>query len=241
MPPDPARRLSFQLRKVAPLLVLVAGLLAFIAFDLDRYFTFESLRANRDLLLDSVARHAVLSALIYVGLYTLAVAFSIPGGLFLTLLGGFLFGTLFGTLYAIVGATVGAMALFLAARLAFAQPLRARAGKAMRKMEAGFREHALSYLLILRLIPIFPFWLVNLVPALLGVPLRTYLIGTFLGILPATLIFASVGNGLGVVLDAGETPDAGIVMRPEILFPLLGLAAIAALPVFYKKWKNRGA
>jgi uncharacterized membrane protein YdjX (TVP38/TMEM64 family) len=241
MPPDPTYKPSFSFRKAIPLIVLAVGLLVFLAFNLDHYLTIESLHENRDFLLDFVARQAVLSALIYVGLYILAVAFSIPGGLFLTLLGGFLFGTMFGTLYAIIGATVGATALFLAARLAFTQTLRARAGNAMRKMEAGFREHALSYLLILRLIPLFPFWLVNLAPALLGVSLRTYLIGTFLGILPATLIFASIGNGLGVVLDTGETLDAGIVMRPEILFPLLGLAAIAALPVLYKKWKSRRA
>ena len=121
----------------------------------------------------------------------------------MTIAGGFLFGTLTTTVVVVVGATIGAIALFLAARYAFFDALHAKAGPALLKMEKGFQENALSYLLVLRLIPLFPFWLVNLVPALLGVPLRTYVIGTALGIIPGTFVFASVGNGLGTLLEEG--------------------------------------
>ena len=147
-----------------------------------------------------------------------------------------LFGALAGAVYAIFAATVGAMALYLAARFAFGDLLRAKAGPAVRKMEAGFRENALSYLLALRLIPVFPFWLVNLVPALLGVPFRVYLIGTFFGIIPGTFIFASVGNGLGTVFAAGGRPDIDLIFMPEILLPIIGLALLALAPVAYKKY-----
>ncbi len=106
-------------------------------------------------------------------------------------------------------------------------------------MEAGFNENALSYMFVLRLVPLFPFWLVNLVPAFLGVRLQTYAIGTFFGIMPGSLVYASVGNGLGAVFEQGGTPDLGIIFTPEILGPILGLAALSLIPVIYKRIKSR--
>ena len=106
-------------------------------------------------------------------------------------------------------------------------------------MEEGFREDAFNYLLVLRLIPIFPFWLVNIVPAVLGVPLRTYVIATFIGIIPGSFVYASIGNGLGAVFDAGGTPDLAIIFKVEIILPIVGLAVLAMLPVLYKKIKGR--
>ena len=106
-------------------------------------------------------------------------------------------------------------------------------------MEAGFQRNALSYLLVLRLVPIFPFWLVNLVPAFLNVPLRVYVLGTFLGIIPGTVVFASIGNGLGVLLADCRKPDFGVVFQPMVLLPLLGLAVLALLPVLVKRWRAR--
>ena len=108
-------------------------------------------------------------------------------------------------------------------------------------MEAGFRKNAFNYLLTLRLIPIFPFWLINLVPAFLGMPLRSYAVATFVGIVPGSLVFASLGNGLGAILDAGGELDLGILIKPAVLFPLLALAVLALLPVAYKKIKGRRA
>ena len=110
-------------------------------------------------------------------------------------------------------------------------------GDTGQKMEKGFQDNALSYLLVLRLIPIFPFWLVNLVPALLGVPVRTFVIGTFFGIIPGTAVFCSIGSGLGAIIDKGDMPDLNIIFQPQIFGPLLGLGALALLPVAYKRLK----
>ena len=225
---------SWSARRFTPLVVLVAGLAAFFAFGLDDYVSFYALRDHREVLLQFVASHGVRAALLFMACYAVVIAFSIPGGAVMTIAGGFFFGTIAGTVYVVIAATVGATALFLAARTALGDTLRARAGPAMKKMEAGFRKNAL----VLRLVPLFPFWLVNLVPALLGVPLGTYLIATFVGIIPGTFVYVSVGNGLGAVFDAGEMPDLSIVFAPDILIPLVGLALLALVPVAYKKFKG---
>jgi uncharacterized membrane protein YdjX (TVP38/TMEM64 family) len=170
-------------------------------------------------------------------LYAVVVALSVPGGAFLTVTGGFLFGLGLGTVYSVIGAMIGATGVFLACRTALGDALRRRAGPFLRRMEAGFRENALSYLLVLRLVPIFPFWLVNLVPAFLGVSLRNFVAGTIMGIIPGTFVFTSVGSGLGAVLDMGMTPDLSILFKPDVIVPILGLAALALVPVFYKRWR----
>ncbi len=229
------------LRRFAPLALLALGLAAFFALGLHRYLDFAALREHREALAAFVAAHRVLAALGFVALYALVTAISVPGGAVLTLAGGYLFGTVLGSVYVVIGATAGATALFLAARSAVGDALRARAGPGLRRMEAGFRENALSYLLFLRLVPLFPFWLVNLVPAFAGVPLGTYVLGTFFGIIPGSVVYAAVGNGLGAVLDAGRAPDLGIVFDPAVLLPILGLAVLALVPVAYKRFKGRGA
>ncbi|MFQ5774041.1 MAG: TVP38/TMEM64 family protein [Kiloniellaceae bacterium] len=232
-------RRARSLGRVIPLTVLVAGFALFFALDLDRFLTFAALHENREWLVAQVEAHGLLATLTFTVIYTLVIAFSIPGGAILTITAGFLFGTLLAAACAVVGGTIGAAGVFLAARTAFADVLRAKAGPALRRMETGFRENAMSYLLVLRLIPLFPFWLVNLVPAFLGVTPRTYVVGTFFGIIPGTLVYASLGNGLGAILDAGETPDLKIIFEPEILIPIIALAILALLPVVYKRVKAR--
>lgn len=226
--------------RLVPLAVLAAGLAAFFGFGLQRYVTFETLARHREVLLAWVAGHSVLAPLGYIIAYILLAAFSLPGGAILTMTGGFLLGTVIGTLCTLVGATLGAIAVFLAARTAFGDLLRAKAGSALQRMEEGFRRDAFSYLLVLRLVPLFPFFLVNLVPAFLGVPLRTYIAATVIGIIPATFVFASVGNGLGAVLDAGDQPNvAGLLLNRSILLPILGLAVLALIPAVYRRVKER--
>ena len=225
--------------RVLPLTTLVLGLGAFFAFDLHSYLSFETLKANREALLDFVDQHRGLAILLYGAGYAVAVAFSFPGASILTLAGGFLFGLTTGTLATVVGATIGATGVFLAARLAFGDLLRKKAGSAILKMEAGFQENAFHYLLVLRLVPVFPFWIVNLAPALLKVPLRTYITATFLGIVPGTFVYVSIGNGLGAIFDRGETPDLGIIFEPAILIPITGLALLALLPIAIKKIRAR--
>jgi uncharacterized membrane protein YdjX (TVP38/TMEM64 family) len=229
----------FSLKRAWPLLILVAGLAAFFLFDLGRLLSFDTLQRHNDALTAWVSEHEIMAALAYVGCYIAVIAFSLPGGAVMTITGGFLFGMWIGTTLTVIGATIGATALFLAARTALGEPLRAKAGPAIRRMEEGFQEDALSYLLVLRLVPLFPFWLVNLAPAFLGVPLGIYVLGTFFGIIPGTFVYTSVGNGLGAIIDAGERPDLGLIFTPEILIPLIGLAILALIPVAYKKFKSK--
>lgn len=232
-------RKASPLRRLLPLAVLFLAAALVFALDLDRYVSFETLRQHRAGLLDFVHRHAVVAPLLFVLAYALVIALSIPGGAVMTIAGGFLFGAFLGAALAVMGATIGATAVFLIAKTAIGDTLRAKAGPRIKRMEAGFRQDALSYLLVLRLIPIFPFWLVNIVPALLGVPLGVYVFGTFVGIIPGSLVYASLGNGLGAVFAAGGTPDVGIIFSPEILLPIIGLALLALLPVAYRALKGR--
>ncbi|MEC9369347.1 MAG: VTT domain-containing protein, partial [Pseudomonadota bacterium] len=164
---------------------------------------------------------------------------SVPGAALLTVTGGFLFGIWVGTAAVVVGATLGATAVFLIARTALGEALRAKAGPAIRKMEQGFRENALSYLLVLRLIPLFPFFLVNLVPAFLGVPLATFVVGTFFGIMPGTFVFISIGAGLGSIFDSMQEFTLKGALTPEVIVALVGLAVLSLIPVAYRTIKAR--
>jgi uncharacterized membrane protein YdjX (TVP38/TMEM64 family) len=228
-----------QLKRFLPLAVMLLAIVAAFALGLDDYLSLDQLERHRTRLLDLVGRHPLAAPLAYMLIYAAAVALSIPGGAILTMTGGFLFGVVAATCYVVIAATSGATLVFLIAKSALGDSLRRRAGPAMRRMEAGFRENAFHYLLVLRLIPVFPFWLVNLVPAFLGVPLTTYVAATLVGIIPGSLVYASVGNGLGAVFEAGGRPDLGIIFEPEIILPIIGLAALAILPVVYKKIRAR--
>jgi uncharacterized membrane protein YdjX (TVP38/TMEM64 family) len=236
-PSLPAASRAGPLRRLLPLVVLVALIGLAWTLGLDDYLSFEALRANRMELLALVERHGPLAAVAYVLVYAAVIALSLPGGAVMTLAGGFLFGTALATCLVVVGATLGACIVFLVAKTALGEPLRAKAGPWLRRMEDGFAANALSYMLVLRLIPLFPFWLVNLVPAFMGVPLTTYALATFVGIIPGSLVYASVGAGLGAVFDRGGTPDLGIILEPRIFLPLIGLALLALLPVAHKRWK----
>ena len=237
----PSRPARFSVRRLLPLAALALAVAAVFAFDLDRYLTFDSLRENRAALTGFVAANGVLASVVYVLIYAAAVALSLPGGAVLTIAGGFLFGTLLGGALVVLAATVGATLLFRIAKTALGDPLRARAGPFLKKMEAGFQENAVSYLLFLRLIPLFPFFIVNLVPAFLGVTLRTYVLATFVGIIPGSLVYASVGAGLGSVFDRSEAFSPSSVLTPQIAVALVGLAVLALLPVLHRMLKARRA
>ncbi|MCB2054833.1 MAG: TVP38/TMEM64 family protein [Geminicoccaceae bacterium] len=217
-----------------PLVAILALGVLVLAFDLHQYLSFATLEKHREALLAWVTGRPIVSALVFVLIYAVATALSLPGGAILTVTAGFLFGVWVGAGLSVVGATIGAVAVFLIARTSLGRVLKDKAGPRLARMERGFAENGLSYLLVLRLVPIFPFWLVNIVPALLGVGLATFTLATFVGIIPGSLVFASVGNGLGAVLDAGEKPDLGIIFRPAVLLPMLGLAALAMVPVLYR-------
>jgi uncharacterized membrane protein YdjX (TVP38/TMEM64 family) len=226
--------------KFIPIALLGLGLGAVFVFGFDDYLSIENLRSHRDYLLQWRTDHALLASLIFLGAYAVCVAISLPAGTLLTITGGFLFGTLHGGMLTVVGATIGATAVFLAARYAFAELFHGKAGPAVRRMEDGCKNNALSCLLVLRLIPLFPFWLVNIVPGILGVSTPIYVIGTFIGIIPGSMIYASFGGGIGHILDQGGELDLGIIWNPEVLVPLIGLAVLALVPAFYRQFKARG-
>jgi uncharacterized membrane protein YdjX (TVP38/TMEM64 family) len=234
-----AVRNASAIRRLVPLAILLVAICLFFALGLHHYLSFEVLHEHREQLLALVEQHPVLAPLAFLAVYAAVIALSVPGGAILTIAGGFLFGIVPATLYVVVGATIGATIVFLIARSTLGDALRARAGPRIRRMEEGFRKDALSYLLVLRLIPAFPFWLVNIVPAFLGVPLRTYVLGTLVGIIPGSFVYASVGNGLGAVFDAGQMPDLAVVFEPAILLPIVGLAVLALLPIAYRRRKAR--
>ncbi len=226
-------------RRLLPLAVLLAIALAVYGSGLYRYASFETLERHSQKLDELVAAHPALSALGFVLVYAVATAVSIPGAAFLTIAGGFLFGMVAGAALSVTGASIGAIGVFLVARTSLGGWLRSTASPWLERMQKGFNENALSYLFVLRIIPLFPFWVVNIVPALLGVELPVFALATVIGIIPGALVFASVGSGLGKVIEAGGEPDLGLILEPAIIGPLIGLAALALLPVAYKRLKAR--
>lgn len=240
-PAEPAPRRSALVRWV-PVAILAVILGLFFAFGLNRYLSFASLRDNRALVTGYVADQAALSGLLFVALYVVAGAASVPGGTVLTIVGGFLFGTWLGTVYVLIGATGGATMLFLAARSAFGGSLLRRldrlGGGRGERLARDLERNSLSYLLVLRLVPVFPFWFVNLVAAAAGIPFGIYVLGTFIGIIPAVVVYVSIGSGLGAVFERGDTPDLSIIVTPEVLIPLVGLAILALIPVAYRRFKS---
>lgn len=234
--PPPANRPRW--RRFWPVLLILLGFALFVALGGPRWLSFEALAENRADLLGFVADWGLAAFAVYIVLYALSVAFSLPGAIWLTIGGGFLFGAIGGGLAAVVGATIGAIAIFVAARHAFADLLRARAGPWLQRFEAGFNKDALSYLFALRLVPVFPFFIVNLAPAFLGVRLRDYAIATFFGIMPGTFVYAWLGDGVGAVIDEGEVPDLSIIFNPQVIGPLIGLAGLALIPVVWRRFKG---
>jgi uncharacterized membrane protein YdjX (TVP38/TMEM64 family) len=228
-----------SLRRFWPLAVLALATGTYFGFGLNSYVDLAVLREHRAALQGFVVDHTILAVLAYFGAYVLITALSCPAASLLTVAGGFLFGTAGASVYTVVGATVGATIVFLAARSALGGVLRRRTGGFLHRMEGGFAENALSYMLVLRLIPVFPFWVVNLVPALLGVNLRTYVLGTFIGIIPGTVIYALAGAGIGGIFDGGGELGLSTVLTPSIIGGLAGLVILSLLPVVYKKLRAR--
>jgi len=249
------------LRRWGPLAAIVALMVLVFAMGWQRYLSFQVIGTNYDALKAFIGDNLVLAILIYMAVYVVVVALSLPGGLVMTVAGGLLFGWLLGSAATVVGATIGATLIFLIAKSSLGEALAAKAGPWLEKLRAGFKENAVSYLLFLRLVPIFPFWLVNLAPALLGVPLGTYVIATVVGIIPGTVAFSVAGAGLGSVLEAqsashaaclaahpqgGETAcpydiDTSALVTPELLAAFVLLGVVALIPVAYKKWSKRNA
>jgi len=229
------------MRRMLPLLGLGGVLLFAWAMGWHEALSWEGLAARRAALAETVAARPVLAAAGYVALYAAAVAVSIPGAAVITASGGLLFGIAAGAALAVAGATLGAIGLFLAARTALGPLLARKAGPWLDRLRPGLERDGFHVLLALRLIPLVPFALLNLVCALVGMRMGPFVAATFLGIIPGSVVFASIGAGLGHVLEAGHTPDLSVVVSWPVLGPLLGLAALAMLPPAWKWWRGRSA
>ena len=257
--PSPTRARTgsskFPLCRLVPLIVIAVASAVVIAMGWHRQLSFETLARHDDALRDFIATHEMSALAAYMALYIAAVALSIPVGVFLTVTGGVLFGALLGGVAAVVSATIGAICIFLIARSAIGEYLVRRAGSVAERLAEGFRADAFSYLLFLRLVPIFPFWMVNLVPALAGVRLATFAAATALGIVPATFVFAFVGAGLDSVIAAQQAAyrsclaaarsdcrlefHVNAALTPELIGALTALGVLALVPVLVKRLRAR--
>ncbi len=224
-----------KLKKFIPLAVIIGVMVLVFALGLDQYISFEILKEHEASLKQTVGALPVFSAFAFILLYLLVVALSLPAATVLTLTSGLIFGTFMGGVLTIAGATGGACVLFFAARTALGDTLRRKAGPRLQQFQDGFQRDAISYLLMVRFIPVFPFFLVNIAAALTNVSFKVFLLTTAIGIAPGTFVYASIGNGLSVILAQGGVPDLSIIFNPEILLPLCGLGAISLAPIFIRK------
>jgi uncharacterized membrane protein YdjX (TVP38/TMEM64 family) len=232
----PSRRRKWL--RFVPIAVLAAGaaLAYFLAGD---YLSLETVKQHRAALIDWRDSNLVTACMAFLAVYVIAVAFSVPGAIWLTMAGGFLFGTILAAVLTVFAATVGATIIFLAARSSLGAFLHERAGPWLKRVDDEVAQGEISFLLVMRLIPVIPFFVANLAPAIVNVRLRNFIWTTFVGIAPATTVISSVGAGLGEVLDRGAEPDIGVIFQPHVLLPLLGLATLASLPVILRKIRDR--
>lgn len=256
-----ARGAGNWLKRLWPLLLLLGlgGLI--VAMGWHRYLTLEHLANNRETLRGLIEGNLALALAAFVAIYAVTIALSLPGGAVLTIAGGFLFGWLVGGAASVVAATVGATVVYLVAKTTLRDILVAKAGPRLKRFAEGFREDAFSYLLFLRLVPVFPFWLVNLAPGLLGVPFATYVLTTALGIIPGTFAFSLAGNGLDSVIEAQQAAhqsclakageggqescpyglDPSALLTPELIAGLVALGLVSLIPVAVKWFRRRAA
>lgn len=227
-------------KRVPLLIVALAAITGFIF--LRDYLSFEALGENREALIAFRDANYAVAVICFISIYVLIAGLSLPGALIATLTGGFLFGTFPGALFNMLGATIGATAIFLAARTGFGDKLAAKmegSDGIVKKLKDGIDENQWSVLFLMRLVPAVPFFVANLVPALVDVPLRRFVISTFVGIIPGSVVYTSVGAGLGDVFARGETPNLGIIFEPHILLPIIGLCVLAALPIVIKAIRGK--
>jgi uncharacterized membrane protein YdjX (TVP38/TMEM64 family) len=226
-------------RRALPFALLLAGLVAFFALGLDRHLSLQTLSRNEAEITAWVAEHRALAAMIYLAAHAAVVAFSLPASIAMTTASGFLFGVPLGATLAAIGTTVGSIALFFAARNAFQDLFRARAGAALARLEHGFRRDGFSYLLFLRVVPMFPAWLTTIVAALLGMAPGPFILGTLIGVVPGGLVFAGIGADFSRLFRSGQTPDLAAIFQWRTFLPLLGLGVLALLPVLVRRWRRR--
>lgn len=245
-----------KLKQFLPVVFIIALMGFAFSQGWHKYLTLEQLALNLEVLQSFLIENYWVAIFSYIGIYILITALSIPGGAVVTIAGGLLFGWFIGTLSTVIGATLGATTIFLVAKTSLGNLLKAKAGPWLSQLEKGFQENALSYMFFLRLVPAFPFWLVNLAPAFLGVKLSTYIFTTFFGIIPGTLAFSYIGQGLESVITAQKQTyenclaekgaeggcvfglDASSLVTTELIIALALLSVVALIPVVIKRLRS---
>ncbi len=246
------------IKRFLPLAVLVAAVAAAYMTGLHNYISINAVAQNREYLTNAVTDNLLLALLAYALVYSISTALSLPGGALLTIVGGFLFGWLTGGIVTVFAATIGATMVFLVAKSSLGDFLTQKAGPFAKKLADGFNTDAFNYLMFLRLVPVFPFWLINIAPALFDVRLRTYIITTFFGIIPGTMAIAILGAGLGSVIDKQQAIhdacvikngaanctfniELGALLTPQLLAAFVALGVVSLIPVAIKHWKAQTA
>lgn len=252
--PDPIYPKS-TVRHWVPLAVLAGIVLAAYFSGLNKYLSLEMIADNREFLLAYVANHLILALLMYALVYILIVALSLPGASIISIVGGFVFGWALSAPVSVVAATLGAIIVFQIVKTSLGAAMAERASPFVRRLADGFAKDAFNYLLFLRLVPAFPFFVVNVVAGVCRVSLKTFIAATFVGIIPGAIVFAWLGRGLGSVIDAQSlahnvcVADKGVancpyelsissLVTPQLLlaFAVLGVASL--IPILVKRWKT---
>lgn len=218
-------------KKALILLIFVGGFLAFFLLGGDQYLNFSTLKANRDRLLAYTLNHYWSILIGAIAIYTVSTALSLPVATILSLTIGFLFGLWVGTVIIVFSATLGAMLVFLATRYIFAEAVSRRMGAKAQRLMSEFHQNDFSYLLFLRLVPLFPFWLINLTTAFTPIKAKTYVLATLIGIIPGAFVFTNLGQSLGRI----ESTNQLLSFRTMSALILLGLFAL--VPIFVKRWR----
>ncbi len=222
-----------DIKRWLPLIIIIALMIVVFASGLHEKISLHVLQDNKEAMLNAVESYPVITALSFMAIYIVFVALSLPAATLLTLTGGFLFGTWLGTFYVVTAATIGATILFFIAKTSLGEVLRRKAGGLYERVEGNMKDNAVGYLLFMRLVPLFPFFLVNIVPALFNVKARVFILTTFFGIIPGSFVFVNLGKQLATITDLGD-----LVSKQTLLaFGLLGLFAL--IPTIYKQIKNR--
>ncbi len=221
-------------KKIAIIILFAILVALFFFFDLGRYLTLDELKANRGKMASFYETHRVATVAAFMAIYVAQTALSLPGAAILSLAAGALFGVVMGTVYANIAATVGAVLAFLATRYLLHDAVQKKFGGRLEKLNRELGARGLNYLLFLRLVPVFPFFLINLAAGLTRLPLRTFAIGTMLGIIPGGFVYCNAGASLATINSPGE------IATPRVLgsFALLGLFAL--VPVIYEKMRKKG-
>ncbi len=228
------------MRHVPLAIILVAAVVGYVT--LREHITFETLREHREMLLAFRDSHFAALTAAFITTYVVIVAFSLPGAAVASVTGGFLFGLMLGTAFNVTAASLGAIAIFLAARWGLGAALAARIETSegrLKRLKKRLHDNEVSVLFLMRLVPAVPFFVANLLPALVGVRFRNFVLTTVLGIIPGAIVFTWIGVGLGEVFDRGDTPDLSLLWEPQIIGPILGLAALAALPMLIKAIRGK--